>query len=56
MTKLDNVLSNVDTNLDAALERLFAILRIKSISTDRAYAAKCKANAEWHVADLATLF
>lgn len=55
MTKLDDVLSNVDANLDAALERLFAILRIKSISTDPAYAAECKANAEWHVADLKSI-
>lgn len=52
MTKLDDVLSNIDANLDAALERLFAILRIKSISTDSAYTAECIANAEWHVADL----
>lgn len=40
MTKLDDVLSNIDANLDAALARLFAILRIKSISTDPAYKAK----------------
>ena len=55
MTKLDDVLSNVDANLDAALERLFAILRIKSISTDPAYAAECMSNAEWHVADLKSI-
>ena len=55
MTKLDDVLSNVDATLDAALERLFAILRIKSISTDPAYKAECTANAEWHVADLKSI-
>lgn len=55
MTKLDDVLSNVDANLDAALERLFAILRIKSISTDPAYKAERTANAEWHVADLKSI-
>lgn len=52
MSQLDQVLANVDANLDAALERLFAVLRIKSISTDPAYAAECQANAEWHAADL----
>ena len=45
MTKLDDVLSNVDADLDAALERLFAILRIKSISTDPAYAGETAAPA-----------
>jgi len=52
MSQLEQVLANVDANLDAALERLFAVLRIKSISTDPAYAAECQANAEWHAADL----
>jgi acetylornithine deacetylase/succinyl-diaminopimelate desuccinylase-like protein len=54
MTKntLDKVLAKADANMDAALERLFAVLRIKSISTDPAYAKDCRANAEWHVADL----
>jgi acetylornithine deacetylase/succinyl-diaminopimelate desuccinylase-like protein len=54
MTKdtLEKVLARADANMDAALERLFAVLRIKSISTDPAYAKDCRANAEWHVADL----
>ena len=52
---IDDVLTNIDTNLDAALERLFAVMRIKSISTDPAYAAECKANAEWHAADLKSI-
>ena len=37
---IDDVLSNIDTNVDAALERLFTVLRIRSISTDPAYAAE----------------
>ena len=49
MSQLDAVLSRIDADLDAALERLFALLRIKSISTDPAYAAECRACADWHV-------
>jgi acetylornithine deacetylase/succinyl-diaminopimelate desuccinylase-like protein len=52
MSDLDKVLDRVDANLEAALERLFATLRLKSISTDPAYAAETRACAEWHAADL----
>lgn len=52
MDRLDAVLARIDADLDASLERLFALLRLKSISTDPAYAAQCKACADWHVADL----
>ena len=55
MDKLDAVLARIDANADAALDRLFAVLRIKSISTDPAYAAECKACADWHAADLASI-
>ena len=55
MSELDKVLSHIDGDLDAALERLFAVLRIRSISTDPAYAAACRENAEWHAADLASI-
>ncbi len=55
MDKLDAVLARIDANADAALDRLFALLRIKSISTDPAYSAECKACAEWHAADLASI-
>ena len=55
MSKLDDVLARIDGDLDAALERLFAVLRIRSISTDPAYAAECRANAEWHAADLRSI-
>ena len=35
---LDPVLNDIDRDLDNSLERLFAWLRIPSISTDSAYA------------------
>lgn len=52
MDEQDDVLAHIDANLDAALDRLYALLRIRSISTDPAFAAECKACADWHVADL----
>jgi acetylornithine deacetylase/succinyl-diaminopimelate desuccinylase-like protein len=52
MSELDKVLEHIDATLDEALERLMTVLRIKSISTDPAFAADCRACAEWHVADL----
>lgn len=52
MSQLDDVLAKIDADIDPALERLFHLLRIKSISTDPAYAADCRAAAEWLVADL----
>jgi acetylornithine deacetylase/succinyl-diaminopimelate desuccinylase-like protein len=55
MSQLDAVLARIDTDLDASLERLFAFLRIPSISTDSAYAAECRRAAEWVTADLKTL-
>jgi len=53
MSDLDRVLDHIDGDLDNALERLFATLRLKSISTDPAYSDETRACAEWHAADLA---
>jgi acetylornithine deacetylase/succinyl-diaminopimelate desuccinylase-like protein len=55
MSKLDQVLAHLDTNLDAAVERLFTFLRIPSVSTDPAYKKECVKAAEHLKADLATL-
>ena len=55
MSDLERVLARIDADSDAALDRLFQTLRLKSISTDRAYAAECRACAEWHAADLASI-
>ncbi len=55
MSVVSPVLDHLDANLDASLERLFALLRIQSISTDPAYAAQCRSAAEWLVADLTSI-
>ena len=55
MTELNPVLARADQNLDSSLEKLFELLRIKSISTDPAYKAECRKAAEWLVAYLKTL-
>jgi acetylornithine deacetylase/succinyl-diaminopimelate desuccinylase-like protein len=54
-TPLDAVLAQVDAGLDASLGRLYALLRIKSISTDPAYAQDCRKAADWIVGELASL-
>lgn len=52
---LDAVLSRIDDTLPEALDRLMALLRIPSISTDPAYKADCARAAEWLAQDLRTL-
>jgi len=49
---LPAVLDLVDRDLEASLGRLFALLRIQSISTDPAYAPQCRTAAEHVAADL----
>jgi acetylornithine deacetylase/succinyl-diaminopimelate desuccinylase-like protein len=55
MLPLSPVLDRLDQNLDQSVERLFGLLRIKSISTDPAYVAECRRAAEWLVADLTSI-
>ncbi len=50
--QIDTVLAAVDAGLEQSLERLFALLRIKSISTDPAYAAECRKAADWIAEEL----
>jgi acetylornithine deacetylase/succinyl-diaminopimelate desuccinylase-like protein len=52
---LDAVLAHIDADIDNSLERLFALLRIKSISTDPAFAGDCKAAAEHLAKDFTSL-
>jgi acetylornithine deacetylase/succinyl-diaminopimelate desuccinylase-like protein len=49
---LPAVLDRIDRDLDASVERLFALLRIQSVSTDPAYAPQCRTAAEHVAADL----
>src|ERR1700752_1283190 len=49
---VETVLAQVDRELNTSLERLFALLRIQSVSTDPAYAGQCRQAAEHVAADL----
>jgi len=51
-TALAKVLDRIDRDLDESLNRLFALLRIQSVSTDPAYATHCRAAADHVAADL----
>jgi len=55
MSTLEAVLSRIDQDIDASVERLFALLRIASVSTDPAYKEQCRAAAEHVAADLRSI-
>jgi acetylornithine deacetylase/succinyl-diaminopimelate desuccinylase-like protein len=55
MGQIDAVLQQIDRDLDKSLERLFALLRIQSVSTDPAYAESCRAAATYVAADLRSI-
>ncbi len=52
---LEAALARADANLDGSLERLFALLRIPSISTDPANRADCARASDWLAAELTAL-
>jgi acetylornithine deacetylase/succinyl-diaminopimelate desuccinylase-like protein len=54
-SQLQPVLDRIEADFDNALQRLFALLRIKSISADPAFAGDCRAAADHLAADIATL-
>ena len=51
-TQINDVLAALKADETASLDRLFAFLRIDSVSTDPAYKAKCQQAAEWCTATL----
>lgn len=55
MSSLQNVLNHIDAEQDNALQRLFELLSIKSISTDPEFAIQCVEAADWLVKDLASI-
>jgi len=55
MSTLDAVLSRIDQDIDQSVERLFALLRIASISTDPAFKQQCRDAAEHVAADLKSI-
>ena len=55
MKALEAVLDRVDQDIDQSVARLFALLRIASISTDPAYKDQCRAAAEHVAADLKSI-
>ena len=55
MTDISPVLARADQNLPASLDRLFDLVRIRSISTDPAFKADCRKAAEWLAAQLTEL-
>lgn len=55
MTDLDRALQAADDGMEKSLERLFAWLKIPSISTDPAYRNGCREAADWLKRDLAAL-
>jgi acetylornithine deacetylase/succinyl-diaminopimelate desuccinylase-like protein len=52
---LDNVLAAIDAHLEKSLERLFALLKIPSVSTDPAFATECRRAADWLAVELGAL-
>lgn len=52
MSTIEKVLARIDADLDTSLERLFELLKIKSISTDPAFDADCRAAADWLAREL----
>ena len=55
MTNILPVLDRASADIPASLERLFELVRIKSISTDPAFKPECRRAAEWLVTELRSL-
>jgi acetylornithine deacetylase/succinyl-diaminopimelate desuccinylase-like protein len=55
MAALANVLETIDANRDYALDRLFRLIEIPSVSTDPAYAGECIKAANWLAGELKSI-
>ncbi len=55
MSPLQTALEKIDANSDAAVDRLFELLRIESISTDPAFKESCTKAGQWLVDELNTI-
>ena len=55
MAALEHVLAKIDENQSAALDRLFNLLRIKSVSTDPAFKQDCQQAGQFLVDELTSL-
>lgn len=55
MSRLEEVLTLIDNDQPKAMERLFSLLKLQSISTDSQYAAECIKAADWLVDDLISI-
>jgi acetylornithine deacetylase/succinyl-diaminopimelate desuccinylase-like protein len=55
MTAIDAVLARIDQNREAAVQRLFGLLAIPSVSTDPAFAKDCARAGQWLVDELTGL-
>ncbi len=55
MKILEAVLNRIDHDIDQSVERLFALLRIASVSTDPAFKDQCRVAAEHVAADLKSI-
>ncbi len=55
MSTLDQVLAYIDKDFDQSVERLFALLRIASVSTDPAFKDDCKKAAEYVARELRSI-
>ena len=55
MATLDDVLTTIDINQSAALNRLFELMKIPSVSTDPSFHAECLRAADWLVDDLKSI-
>ena len=55
MATLDAVLAHIDQDLDHSLDRLFAFLKIKSISTDPKFKNDCRTAAQFIADDLTSI-